>query len=148
VSALTRKQFRTAALVGAGFWALGATLELGHLIPLSEDEKILVEWNYQRAILPHGLIVGIYWYSMLGYLAGLIGFVLFKGWGRSLLLFSEVLGMLSSPFLGWIICMPLAAGITWLGGSILLGLLALSYFEPHSEFFEDRKQRSGDSAEE
>lgn len=138
---LTQREFRWLVLIGAFLWVVAAIPEwLGDPF-LSEDVRTLLAWNYHEALAPMRFLNAAYWYSQIAFVAGLIGFALFKAWGRGLLLFSYSLWTLSTFVSGVLVFPPVTSGFLAVAGDIVLILLTLSYFPPHSDYFADIKPR-------
>jgi hypothetical protein len=138
---LTQREFRWLVLIGGFLWIVAM---LGQWLAepfASEDVRTILQWNSYEALAPLRLLHAIFWYSNIAFVAGLIGFALFKAWGRSLLLFSFALGSLATFISGVLVFPPIVTGLLVVAGDLVLVLLTLSYFPPHSDYFEYRKKR-------
>jgi hypothetical protein len=142
---LTQREFRWLVLIGGFFWTLGAMAQwLGE--PFASDEvRTLLQWNYYEAIAPTRLLNAIFWYANIAFVAGVIGFALFKAWGRALLLFSYAIWAFTTFISGVLVFPPVTSGFLALTGDLVLILLTLSYFPPHNDYFAYRKNGSMES---
>ena len=68
-------------------------------------------------------------------LAGVVGLFLFKPWGRTLSLYSTVLGVFLIPFLGPVVSSGVAFSLDEVAITLWGATLALAYFSPVAERF-------------
>ena len=131
----TREQFRYIFLVGLLISILAGLMEGLRIPKPSQEVSDALDWNYWGSTMsPEGQVV--IWFLLIGSSAvGAIGFLLFYGWSRWLLLFAIILEIMSSPFLGLYVIRGITYGFGYLGGLLFFIPFILSFFQPCSEYF-------------
>ena len=72
-------------------------------------------------------------------IAGFVGLLLFRNWGRALSLWTTLIGLCIYPFLGSYVTSSAASTLSELGATLWGAVLALAYFSSLAAHFEGRR---------
>ena len=88
-------------------------------------------WLWRNTAVSIGLFAAL----AIAWVVGLIGLFRFKGWGRSVSLYSTLAALLAAPLAGSSLYWGLESGLYEASGMLWGAILALAYFSPVSARF-------------
>ena len=134
--------FRLFVGLSIAFGIAGAAVDYCFTGLLSEDLANALENEPSTGIVYEhpfvSLAILIPW--LIAAVVGVVGFFLFKPWGRALSLYTSVLGVFITPFLGSFAASGLSSTLSETSFTLWGAALAMAYFSSASERF-DAKNR-------
>ena len=115
--------------------ALAIVLPDSGLIPYSTDVATARDWNYFEALLPYNVIITGWVAFMAASVVALIGMWFYWSPSRWLLAGSYALSIAITPFLGLVVTSPLETTVAAIGSTLLVWLVAVSFWSPLSQRF-------------
>lgn len=132
---LTRTRFRHLFMLFLASSVAGAVIGEGGVSPTL---KLAYEAEPNRWFDDHlWLMLGMFAAYLAVAIAGMIGMYRFRLWGRSVSLWSTLVGLVLYPFMGVDLSSPLATACKEIGEMSWGALLALAYFSPLAAEFRD-----------